>query len=276
MVQCLVGHTDEIYSLDWAQDGRTVVSGSGDQSCRVWDVESGQCLMVLVNDKVVFDDAAGSPQETGVTSVALSPLDGKCLATGSLDNCVRVWDLRTGSLLERFDGHREPVYSVAFSHDGRAIVSGSLDHTVKIWDLHQTTISILSRPPTADAAVTPPPGPAAGPLRPSRPPVVATGTCRHTLAGHRDFVLTVGFAGTNASLGRVGDRGEPVSAVGSEALAEVEWVVSGSKDKHVTFWDARRAAPAAAAASRGGNGDAPTPPDPMAVAQFSLRGHDNS
>ncbi|KAJ1560904.1 general transcription repressor [Cladochytrium tenue] len=81
MVQCLVGHTDEIYSLDWAQDGRTLISGSGDQSCRVWDVESGQCLMVLVNDKVVFDGAAGSPQETGVTSVALSPRDGKCLAT---------------------------------------------------------------------------------------------------------------------------------------------------------------------------------------------------
>ncbi|KAJ1565102.1 general transcription repressor [Cladochytrium tenue] len=130
----------------------------------------------------------------------------------------------------------------------------------------------MSHPPTADAVATTPPGP----LRPSRPPVVATGTCRHTLVGHHDFVLTVGFAGTNASLGRVSDRGEPVSAIGSEALAEVEWVVSGSKDKHVTFWDARRAAPSAAAASRGGNGDAPTPPDPMAVAQLSLRGHDNS
>jgi glucose repression regulatory protein TUP1 len=42
---------------------------------------------------------------------------------GSLDKMVRVWDIRTGQLLERFEGHKDSVYSVAFSPDGRSIVS---------------------------------------------------------------------------------------------------------------------------------------------------------
>ena len=48
---------------------------------------------------------------------------------------VRIWDARTGELLERLRGHRDSVYSVAFTPDGRGLVSGSLDKTLKFWDV---------------------------------------------------------------------------------------------------------------------------------------------
>lgn len=54
---------------------------------------------------------------------------------GSLDRIVRVWDAQTGYFLDRFEGHKDSVYSVAFSPDGKSLVSGSLDKTLKIWDL---------------------------------------------------------------------------------------------------------------------------------------------
>ena len=76
--------------------------------------------------------------EDGVTTVAMSP-NGDYVAAGSLDKSVRVWDTRTGMLVERLDGqiegHKDSVYSVAFAPDGRSLVSGSLDKTIKMWEL---------------------------------------------------------------------------------------------------------------------------------------------
>lgn len=37
---------------------------------------------------------------------------------GSLDRIVRLWDAQTGYFLERYEGHLDSVYSVAFSPDG--------------------------------------------------------------------------------------------------------------------------------------------------------------
>jgi glucose repression regulatory protein TUP1 len=72
--------------------------------------------------------------DTCVASVAISP-DGRWVAAGSLDSITRVWDLRSGALVERLHGHRDSVYSVMFSPDGRGLVTWSLDKTSKYWDI---------------------------------------------------------------------------------------------------------------------------------------------
>jgi glucose repression regulatory protein TUP1 len=66
--------------------------------------------------------------------VAISP-DGRLVAAGSLDKVVRVWDAHTGKPLERLEGHKDSVYSVAFMPDGKTLVSGSLDKTLRLWSL---------------------------------------------------------------------------------------------------------------------------------------------
>ena len=40
VVHSFVGHTLDIYSLDYSCDGRLIASGSGDRSVRLWDVAS--------------------------------------------------------------------------------------------------------------------------------------------------------------------------------------------------------------------------------------------
>ncbi len=118
------GHEQDIYSLDFARDGRTIASGSGDRTVRLWDIETGGNILTLTI-------------EDGVTTVAISP-DTKYVAAGSLDKSVRVWDIAHGYLVERLegpDGHKDSVYSVAFSPSGKDLVSGSLDKTIKMWEL---------------------------------------------------------------------------------------------------------------------------------------------
>ncbi|NJO61887.1 MAG: hypothetical protein HC836_27690 [Richelia sp. RM2_1_2] len=69
-----------------------------------------------------------------VYSVAFSP-DGKTLASGSLDNTIKLWDIGSSKLLTTLSAHQDSVYSVAFSPDGKTLASGSGDNTIKLWNL---------------------------------------------------------------------------------------------------------------------------------------------
>lgn len=55
-------------------------------------------------------------------------------ATGSFDETVRVWDVRSGRLLREIPAHSDPVTALSFSYDGSLLVSGSFDGLCRAWD----------------------------------------------------------------------------------------------------------------------------------------------
>ena len=173
------GHQQEIYSLDFSHDGSLIVSGSGDKTARIWDMNSRESKVLPIDDDPNVD--------AGVTSVAISP-DARFVAAGSLDTVVRIWDVATGTLVDRLRGHGDSVYSVAFTPDGKGLVSGSLDKTLKYWELN-TAISNARK---------------AG---------ERFGKSVLDFTGHKDYVLSVAIS------------------------HDGQWVVSGSKDRSVQFWD---------------------------------------
>ena len=57
------------------------------------------------------------------------------LATGSLDNTVKIWDVESGKEYLSLEKHSGEVVSVEFSSDGDKVVSSSFDGTAIVWDL---------------------------------------------------------------------------------------------------------------------------------------------
>ena len=66
--------------------------------------------------------------------------DGHTLATGSVDQTARLWDVRThtqiGGPLTTNSGF---VISLAFSPDGRTLASASTDTNIRLWDVQTHT-----------------------------------------------------------------------------------------------------------------------------------------
>ncbi|KAG2744529.1 hypothetical protein P692DRAFT_20644263, partial [Suillus brevipes Sb2] len=58
--------------------------------------------------------------EGGLTAVAVFP-DRRRMITGSEDKTLRLWDLETGVVLKKMEGHRRQVLALAVSRDGQII-----------------------------------------------------------------------------------------------------------------------------------------------------------
>ncbi|WPJ67032.1 hypothetical protein SMAC4_14111 [Sordaria macrospora] len=152
-----------------------------------------------------------------VRSVAFSP-DGQRLASGSVDNTIKIWDPASGSCLQTLEGHSQYVDSVAFSPDGQRLASGSGDDTIKIWD-------------------------------------TASGSCLQTLEGHSKTVRSVAFSPDGQRLASGSEDNtikiwDPASRSCLQTLEGHSWYVvsiafspdgqrlaSGSWDKTIKIWD---------------------------------------
>lgn len=114
-----------------------MVTGSGDNTARIYDVDTGTPVHTLKG------------HTSWVLAVAWSP-DGERIATGSMDNSVRLWDAKTGQQVGKaMTGHSKWVTALAWEpfHVQRQgeprLASSSKDATVRVYAANNQTIGMV-------------------------------------------------------------------------------------------------------------------------------------
>ena len=117
-----IGHTGAISTAVFSNDGKKVITISGLDNAKIWDVASGKLLADLVGHTGNFESALFSP-------------DDKKIVTASDDSTAIIWNAETGKPIVTLYGHAYEVQSAIFSPDGKKIRTFSYyDSKVKIWD----------------------------------------------------------------------------------------------------------------------------------------------
>jgi len=98
-------------------NGEQVVSGSCDNTLKVWDLSIGRLLRTIEG------------HTRSVRAVAVTP-NGEQVISGSNDNTIKVWDLASSNNKVLF-WNDCPIYSIALSQDLRWVIAG--DDQGQVW-----------------------------------------------------------------------------------------------------------------------------------------------
>lgn len=112
-------HSDNVFTLAFSPDERTLVTGSWDGTVKQWDVRTGTLLWMGGHTDMIF-------------SVVFAP-DGGILASGSNDAMIRLWDVASGKQVQTYENQGGSVYALAWSPDGRWLASAGPEGNIELW-----------------------------------------------------------------------------------------------------------------------------------------------
>lgn len=161
----LRGHDIPPHTVLFTADSARIITGSSDDTVRVWDCDSGQLLRVLhppsglggaricpkghrmvtssrrcaavqlwnLDTGAIIAHLPG--HESGLREIGFSPEgDRVATVTSFPGNELRLWNVATGELIRELGRHTNTVTQIAFNGDGTRIASCSMDQTIGLWD----------------------------------------------------------------------------------------------------------------------------------------------
>jgi WD40 repeat protein len=240
-----MGHTSSISSVSYSPDGKYALSGSRDETLKLWDINTGKEIRTFSGHSWMVTSVSFSPDgkyalsgsgdktlklwdiNTGkeirtfsghswVNSVCFSP-DGKYALSGSDDKTLKLWDINTGKEIRTFSGHSSRVYSVSFSPDGKYALSGSSDRTIKLWDINTgKEIRTFSGHSWVNSVCFSPDG-------------------KYALSGSDDKTLKLWDINTGKEIRSFSGHSSGVNSVCFSP--DGKYALSGSSDRTIKLWD---------------------------------------
>jgi len=171
------GHNGTVNSCDINFDTTVLVTGSGDQHVKLWDVETGRELhdlpckvpvksvefaegdksLMVLTDNVMGHSSTiwlynlndmrptGTPREivirdTKITQAMWGPLN-KTIITSDNEGVIRVYDTASLQLSQENRDHRKTINKMSFDKDKFTFITASADSTAKLFDTK--TLSVL-------------------------------------------------------------------------------------------------------------------------------------
>ncbi|HNQ89096.1 MAG TPA: WD40 repeat domain-containing protein [Verrucomicrobiota bacterium] len=127
LVRTFTGHSGMVLSVAFSADGARLLTGSGigSNTAREWQVGDGALRSTLPGD-------TGPTQGCGMAFVDFSP-DRSLGLVGSRDGSVNLWRLSDATLVQRFAGHSDQVWALAYSPDGSSIATAHVNGAVRLW-----------------------------------------------------------------------------------------------------------------------------------------------
>uniref|UniRef100_A0A8C7XZM8 G protein subunit beta 5 n=1 Tax=Oryzias sinensis TaxID=183150 RepID=A0A8C7XZM8_9TELE len=117
-------HTNYVSGCTFTNSDMQLLTSSGDGTCALWDVESGQLLQSFHGHTADVLSLDLAPSETGNTFVS-----------GGCDMKANVWDMRSGQNIQSFESHESDINCVRYYPSGDAFASASDDATCRFYDL---------------------------------------------------------------------------------------------------------------------------------------------
>ncbi len=192
-IEQVMNHSAPVQAIRTLAGGWTVVR-SADSNAVVWDRSSDEAVhriklggsarpgrsMTVVDDTLIaciedgpltlFDLGNGQRLRNlrthpGVATCVEASPDGKVIASGGSDRCLRLWNLESGECERTLEGHEAFVSAIAFHPNEASICTASADGSIRVWNLdqgrcvhvlegHRGPVRALALHPTGDWAVS--------------------------------------------------------------------------------------------------------------------------
>ncbi len=249
-------HAGSVEAVAVVPGGGLVVTGSSDETLRVWDSASGDCLRVIRGAAL------------GAYAVAVSA--GGRLAAGCKDGVVREYRLTDGTPTAEYRGHRGYVRAVCFADE--LLVSSADDGSIRLWRAGRPEAGAVlegHRGGVLGLGVSPDGRQLASCGRDGTVRLWDLAARREVrrFTGHGGWVTAVRFTPDGGQLVSGGRDGRivltPLSGDGAKAVARGSWVnalacagetvLAAGADGLVLGYDLRSGAPAGSCRGQGGS-----------------------
>ncbi|MGB5635832.1 MAG: DnaJ domain-containing protein [Waterburya sp.] len=163
-------HQNVIYALIYNNKGDLLISGSADQTIKIWNYVTGSLKFTLSGHTASVRTLAISPcdrflisgsadrtiriwdlttpfakphvidqNSREIAAVAITP-NGKYFISAAKDNCLKIWCMKTRKNIYTYESNIDNINSIAISSDNKILAVGNIDGTVEFWNLETTEL----------------------------------------------------------------------------------------------------------------------------------------